>query len=209
MDSIPVCAEINENIADSEIFTAYLTAARAKAFHKASACKGKAEELLAEAALENIRRDDALFELFAKAAGREKISFGTLKKEYQAENIRRKEKEAEGKTVYGLTSFTITQYIRYVTDNMKASVLDSLKSSGASGTDDASLEKFYKTVSETDPLFRAEDGGVKPLGDVRAKVSFLYEEYILNERLGAVMKNQRVKTDKDAVRETTAKFLKY
>ena len=92
---------------------------------------------------------------------------------------------------------------------MKASVLENFKSSGASGTDDASLEKFYKTVSGTDPLFRAEDGGVKPLGDVRAKVAFLYEEYVFNERLGAVIENQSVKTDKDAVRETTAKFLKY
>lgn len=209
MDNIPICTYINGNIADKDIFTAYLTAVRAAAFHKALAREGEAEELLAEAALENIRRDDALFELFAKAAGREKISFGTLKKEYEAENSRRKEKEAKGKAVYGLTSFTLARYIRYVTDNMKASVLDSLKSSGASGTDDASLEKFYKTVSGTDPLFRAEDGGVKPLGDVRAKVAFLYEEYVFNERLGAVIENQSVKTDKDAVRETTAKFLKY
>lgn len=205
----------NDSVSNDEL-EFYMTASRADAILRfssdisSSADEGFWEteqngttpsEYLAEIAVENLKKDRALFVECEKRGLCEKLSYEKIIKKMNAENALRSEKLKKGEPVYGVTEYTAASYYDYLKSNLQIALREKLENEGIIKENDVKLKQYYNNIKNSDSLFKNSDGSFKKYEDVLAKVKYLYREKCFSDYIEQSSKKQTVRQNTEKLKK--------
>ncbi len=160
-------------------------------------------EKVADEALRELCRRYAVYQTAEEKGYTGSYSYQDIKERVEEENAERKAKREAGEVVYGLSEYTVSQFLSYEMSTLRQTYCndDSNKDMEVS---EEEVEEYYNNGG----AIIGEDGGIISLEESRNALIYEIQKKRYDEMIGQKADNLSVKTDRKELYEFTLDYIK-